>query len=130
MSMVGPRRDLLVGECREDANATRMAHDGRHKLIWYPAGNVVQLFDLERDPVERRDVASETEYADVRARLERALVAHAHGVDQAWIEGGRLAGFDPGPFAPRADRAWGGQRGLHYPPPPLSDPTKPVGAPG
>jgi len=130
ISMVGPRRDLLIGECREDDNATRMAHDGRHKLIWYPAGNVVQLFDLEQDPLETTDVANDSGYAEPRRRLEAALVEHAYGVDRQWIEGGRLIGFDPGPLAYHADRAWGGQRGTHYPPPPLSDPTKPVGAPG
>ena len=129
-SMLAPPRDVLIGECREDANATRMAHDGRHKLIWYPAGNVVQLFDLERDPCETRDVAGEPAYADVRGALERALVQHAWGVDCQWVDGGRLGGFVPPPLAYKADRAWGGQRGLHYPLPPLGDPTKPVGAPG
>jgi arylsulfatase A-like enzyme len=130
ISMVGGKRQVLFGECRDDANATRMMHDGRHKLVWYPAGNVVQLFDLERDPGEAADVSRDVQYAGVRHELEKALVAHAHGVDRAWIADGRLAGFDPGPFACKADRAWGGQRGMHYPTPPTSDPTKPVGAPG
>lgn len=130
VSMVGARRDLLIGECREDANATRMAHDGRHKLIWYPAGNAVQLFDLERDPGEAVDVSGDARYSEVRRKLEATLVEHAYGVDRDWIVNGRLAGFDPGPLAYKADRAWGGQRGVHFPPPPLTDPTKPVGAPG
>jgi arylsulfatase A-like enzyme len=129
-SMVGARREMLFGECREDANATRMIHDGRHKLVWYPAGNVVQLFDLERDPCEASDVSQDAQYATARGALEKALVDHAHGVDRAWIVDGRLAGFDPGPFRYEADRAWGGQRGMHYPTPPRSDPAKPVGAPG
>jgi hypothetical protein len=107
-----------------------MAHDGRHKLIWYPAGNVAQLFDLECDPGETRDLSRDIRYADARARLERALVDHAHGVDRDWIVSGRLAGFEPPPWVYKGDRAWGGQRGLHFPPPPLTDPTKPVGAPG
>jgi arylsulfatase A-like enzyme len=129
-SMVGAERALLIGECREDANATRMAHDGRHKLIWYPAGSAVQLFDLERDPGEALDVSRDAQYADARRRLEAALVEHAYGVDRDWIVDGRLAGFEPGALAYKADRAWGGQRGVHFPPPPLTDPTKPVGAPG
>jgi arylsulfatase A-like enzyme len=131
LSMVGTaRRATLVGECREDANATRMAHDGRHKLIWYPAGNVVQLFDLERDPHETIDVAGDAAYAPARDALTAVLVEYAHGVDREWVRDGALVGFDPGPLNFRADRVWGGQRGLHYPLPPLSDPTKPVGAPG
>jgi arylsulfatase len=130
LSMTGDEhREVLVGECREDANATRMAHDGRHKLLWYPAGNVVQLFDLERDPTETSDEAANPTYAGVRRRLEVALVDHAYGVDLKWVRDGRLIGFEAAPFKYQADRAWAGQRGLHYPQPPLSDPTKPVGAP-
>jgi arylsulfatase A-like enzyme len=130
VSMCSSKRGLLIGECREDANATRMAHDGRHKLIWYPAGNVVQLFDLDLDPGETHDVSREPGYSDVRRDLETALAEYAHGVDRDWIVAGRLAGFDPGPLKYKADRAWGGQRGMHFPQPPLTDPTKPVGAPG
>ena len=68
------RRDILYGECKEDRLATRMAHDGRHKLIWYPAGNVVQLFDLQADPRECRDLSEAAQYALIRQRLEQALV--------------------------------------------------------
>ena len=69
------RRDILYGECKEDRLATRMAHDGRHKLIWYPAGNVVQLFDLQADPRECRDLSEAAQYALIRQRLEQALVS-------------------------------------------------------
>ena len=124
------RRDILYGECKEDRLATRMAHDGRHKLIWYPAGNVVQLFDLQADPRECRDLSEAAQYALIRQRLEQALVERAWGVDRDWISAGRLTGF-PAPAAPpRADRQFGGQRGLHYPQPPQSDPTRTVGSPG
>jgi arylsulfatase len=130
VSMTGRPRRVLFGECREDANATRMAHDGRHKLVWYPAGNVVQLFDLDLDPRESRDVSSDARYASIRNDLERAVVDHAHGVDCEWIVDGRLTGFEPARREVKADRAWGGQRGIHYPTPPQTDPSKPVGAPG
>ena len=113
------RRDILYGECKEDRLATRMAHDGRHKLIWYPAGNVVQLlFDLQADPRECRDLSEAAQYALIRQRLEQALVERAWGVDRDWISAGRLTGFPAPPPPPRADRQFGGQRGLHYPQPP------------
>jgi len=105
-------------------------HDGRHKLVWYPWGNAVHLFDLDTDPRECADRADDPALADVRARLEAALVAELHGEDLHWVRDGRLIGTDAAPPAPRADRAWGGQRGLHFPTPPLTDPSKPVGAPG
>jgi arylsulfatase A-like enzyme len=53
ISMVseGPR-PYLYGECGNGPAATRMLHDGRHKLIYYPVGNRTQLFDLDDDPKE------------------------------------------------------------------------------
>ena len=98
------RRDILYGECKEDRLATRMAHDGRHKLIWYPAGNVVQLFDLQADPRECRDLSEAAQYALIRQRLEQALVERAWGVDRDWISAGRLTGF-PAPPRRRARTA-------------------------
>jgi arylsulfatase A-like enzyme len=44
------RRNTFYGEFGEDANATRMLHDGRFKLIYYPVGNAAQLFDHYEDP--------------------------------------------------------------------------------
>ncbi|MBI83582.1 MAG: hypothetical protein CMJ81_10325 [Planctomycetaceae bacterium] len=35
-----------------------MFHDGRYKLIYYPVGNVRQLFDIAEDPREQRDLSS------------------------------------------------------------------------
>ncbi len=40
ISMLGnAKRELLYGDVLENNSAVRMMHDGRHKLIWYPAGN-------------------------------------------------------------------------------------------
>lgn len=130
LSMVGAgRRATLYGECREDRSATRMVHDGRHKLIWYPAGNHVQLFDFADDPRELHDRGGDPGYRAVRARLETALAAELHGGDLAWVKDGRLAGIDPGPFTPGLNRGLSGQRGAHYPPPPVVQPGI-VGMPG
>ena len=46
----------------------RMLRDGRWKLIYYH-GYPAQLFDLENDPDERRDLAALSEHVDVRDRL-------------------------------------------------------------
>lgn len=131
ISMVGERRrDVLFGECRDDHNATRMAHDGRHKLIWYPAGNVVQLFDLEDDPHEQTNRAEQPAYAATREHLSAVIAREAWGVDTGWIADGQLVGFQPGTPDVAADRVLGGQRGLHYPTPLLTDPSRSVGTPG
>ena len=114
------RRDVLYGDCLESAGGSRMIHDGRHKLIWYPAGNHVQLFDLEEDPRETTDLADKPGCADLRRGLEAALVEHlwGHDIEAGWTEGGELVGYDPGPYAGHPDRSFSGQRGLHYPQPP------------
>lgn len=121
LSMVGDqRRPTLYGDCLEDTSATRMLHDGRHKLIWYPAGNHLQLFDLADDPDERRNLAENPDYAEVRARLVDSLAAKLYGIDveQGWVQDGKLVGFTPPPYEQRPDRGLNGQRGLHFPQPP------------
>lgn len=47
----------------------------RHKLIHYyePEWNCWELFDLEQDPEEMRNVADDPAYADVRAALQKRL---------------------------------------------------------
>jgi hypothetical protein len=75
------RRATLYGDCLESAGATRMLHDGRHKLIWYPAGNHVQLFDLEEDPGELRNRADDPDYAKVREHLIGSLIDQLYGID-------------------------------------------------
>jgi arylsulfatase len=130
LSMVGGRRrTILYGECREERSATRMVHDGHHKLIWYPAGNRVQLFDVADDPRDLYDRAGHPGYREVRERLEVTLVEHLYGDDLAWVRDGQLVGFEPGPFSSKPNRALSGQRGVHFPLPPVDRPGI-VGMPG
>lgn len=51
---------------------TFMLREGRFKLVYF-VGMAPQLFDLESDPDETRDIAGAPELADVRARLEARL---------------------------------------------------------
>ncbi|HEX6143155.1 MAG TPA: sulfatase-like hydrolase/transferase [Geminicoccaceae bacterium] len=130
LSMVGAKtRDVLFGDCLENVSATRMMHDGRHKLIWYPAGNRVQLFDLEDDPMELNDVAEHGDYGETRARLEDRLIDHLYGRDLEWVRDGRLTGFEAPPYEAKPDRSLTGQRGLHYPEPPAAAQDVQVGFP-
>lgn len=130
LSIVGDeRRPYLYGEIGEDAMATRMIHDGRHKLIYYPTGNCLQLFDLETDPHESRDLSEEPEYADLLAPLVARLVEELYGGDLAWVDGGRLVGAPDREVVSRANRGLSGQRGIHWPPPPLDVSGRVVGAP-
>jgi arylsulfatase A-like enzyme len=114
LSMVGEsRRSSLYGEIGEAATATRMMHDGRHKLIYYPVGNVSQLFDLQEDPQELTDVAGDEAYAGTLRELKEALVAEFYGGDLDWLKDGRLVGCEDLDWSPSANRGLSGQRGLH-----------------
>jgi len=128
LSMVGEaRRETLYGESLTGIKASRMLRDGRYKLIWYPAGNRLQLFDLERDPREMRDLSGEPSLHEVRDRLEQALIGCLYGEDLDWVRDGRLAGLPEPPFEMKPNRELSGQRGLHFPPVPPADPAKVVG---
>ena len=114
MSMVGQaQRSHLYGEIGEGASATRMMHDGQHKLIYYPAGNVSQLFDLQEDPQELADVAGDPAYATVLGQLQDRLIQELYGSDLPWISEGRLVGSENPAWHPGPNRGLSGQRGLH-----------------
>lgn len=119
ISMVseGPR-PCLYGECGNGPTATRMLHDGRHKLIYYPIGNRTQLFDLDEDPKEMNDLAGQSSHTKVEKRLKDLLAAELYGGDEAWIESGEWIGLPDREVVPGPDRGLSGQRGSHWPVPP------------
>ena len=122
ISMVGEeRREWLYGEVGEGGSTTRMIHNGRHKLIYYPVGNRRQLFDLEDDPNELRDLSGSPAYQQVLIRLTEFLIGQLYGGDEAWVEGGQLIGLPDRAFVPGPNKWLSGQRGDHFPPPPRAD---------
>lgn len=110
-------RNCLYGEIGEGIKATRMATNGRCKLIYYPCGNVFQLFDLKCDPHEQHNKWGDPAYHDVAETLMAYLIEHLHGDDLTWIENGCLKGWQEPEFASGPDYALFNQRGLHWPPP-------------
>ncbi|MEZ4561078.1 MAG: DUF4976 domain-containing protein, partial [Caldilineaceae bacterium] len=130
ISMVGDaRRSYLYGEIGEDASATRMIRQGDYKLIYYPVGNHTQLFDVAHDPQELTDLADSPEHATVRADLTARLVDELYGSDLAWLDDGALVGLPDRAYTPRGNRGLSGNRGIHWPPPPLDQSGRVVGAP-
>lgn len=115
------RRDYLYGENGEDAEATRMIHDGRFKLIYYAAGNQRQLFDLDQDPDELTDLAHDADHAETLDRMTALLVDNLYGSDETWIDDGTLVGLPAGTVGSSENRGLSGQRGSHWPPPPADD---------
>ena len=105
------RRDHLYCEHFEDEKAMRMVRSGAHKLIWYPVGNRMQLFDVDNDPMELHDLADESDTVGVRERLTQLLVAEIYGSDEQWVSGGVLTGEPDRDLAPMPNRGLNGQRG-------------------
>ena len=50
LSLIGNKRhEYLYGEHWDDERASRMIRKDNYKLIYYPVGDRIQLFDLEGD---------------------------------------------------------------------------------
>ena len=107
-----------------------MIRQDQYKLIYYPSGNRFQLFDLEDDPQEMNDLSASEEHADLRQRLTARLVDELYGNDEEWLQDGQLVGLPHQQWQPVKNRELSGQRGLHWPPPPLDLSGRQVGMPG
>ncbi|GIP38434.1 arylsulfatase [Paenibacillus sp. J31TS4] len=73
-----PWRDYVHGEhrtCYSELQEMHYLTDGRWKYIWLPRADKEQLFDLEADPGECRDLASSAEHAKELAMWRKRLVA-------------------------------------------------------
>ena len=59
--------------CTDDGYAFRMIRRDNFKLNYYH-GWPVQLFDLENDPMEEKDLANDPEYAEIKHSLTKELL--------------------------------------------------------
>lgn len=50
--------------------------EDRKKLIYTRIGSSMLLFDLEKDPMERHNLADDPKYWEVRERLWNLLISH------------------------------------------------------
>ncbi|HYF49043.1 MAG TPA: sulfatase-like hydrolase/transferase [Planctomycetota bacterium] len=111
------RRKYLYGEIYEQQAATRMVRTERYKLIYYPGGNRMQLFETENDPLEQHDLASSQSHAGIRDELTQTLISELYGNDLEWLKDGRLQGLPDYEVPPRVNRSLSNQRGTFWPPP-------------
>lgn len=111
------KREMLYGEVNENDTASRMVHDGRFKLIYYPVGNYLQLFDLQNDPDERHNIAEQSTYTEVRDKLMGFLIDNLYKGDEKWVVDGKLVGLADKTYKDSTSYALGGQRGGHWPQP-------------
>jgi choline-sulfatase len=122
-----PRKNLYA-EANEGINATRMITDDRYKLVWYPHGNIFQLFDLKNDPEELIDVSLKSDFQNQLNKLKTILADNLYGDDLAFLNKKDLVGIPTNisnegkpSLGLLGERELLGQRGMHYPPPPISE---------
>jgi arylsulfatase A-like enzyme len=85
----GPR----YAECTSDAGGPPAfwgITDGRWKYIWYPEGAREQLFDLETDPREEKDLAAGGAHAAKLAELRDEVVRRLSGRGHPLVADGEL----------------------------------------
>jgi arylsulfatase A-like enzyme len=86
-------RPWLHGEhapCYSQEQANHFLTDGHHKYIWRPLDGSEQLFDLEADPGERRNLAAEAAHAPLVATWRQRLVEQLRGRPEGFTDGQRL----------------------------------------
>ena len=86
----------------------------RFKLIYYPVGNRVQLFDMQADPSELNDLSADPAYEEVRERLTAYLIKEMYGGDREWICNEQLVGLPDQEYVPIDGRNLEGQRGWRF----------------
>lgn len=82
--------DLEHGVCYSVENNWNGFTDGRSKYIYHAYHGSEQLFDLERDPGERRNLAGETASEPLLRRWRERMVNHLSERGERWVKGGKL----------------------------------------
>ena len=76
------------------------------------------------------DLSETEEYAPLRQGMTALLRDELYGSDGEWLQDGDLVGLPQREWRPEQNRELSGQRGLHWPPPPLDLSGRQVGMPG
>ena len=113
------KRKYLYGEHYDSTHgrkerATRMLLGRRYKLIYYPVGNRIQLFDLLKDPDEGHNLAGDVGYSEIISELSEELTANLWGDDLDWIKNSRLTGTPDVDYEPSPNRGLNSQRGWRF----------------
>ena len=103
-----PEARVVYGETRQSVFAT----DGRLKYIYYFAGGVEQLFDVQNDPDDCHNLAGGAEHAEAVAALKAGLIDHLRENDRPAVVDGALqvreAELDIDKLRARNTAAWRG----------------------
>ena len=87
----GGVRDIYISQCLGSPRQSYMAADARWKYNYCEANGVEELYDLESDPNELRNLVTAGESLDEAQRLRREIVRWcAENGDDAMLESGDL----------------------------------------
>ncbi len=90
-------RELVHGDYTkgpETRDASHMLTDGHMKYIWYNEGDIEHLFDLERDPEERVNLAADRGNAAIVSEWRRRLVSVLQEEMSPDVRDGKLVSLD------------------------------------
>ena len=91
----GGVRDVFIGQCLESPSQSYMAFDGRWKYAYSETNAFEELYDLQSDPRELRNLALAGEARDQSARLRKEIISWcAANGDAKMLEGGGLKRTD------------------------------------
>lgn len=87
---VEPIREWLHGEHVYWGQSLQWVTDGKVKYVWGSAKGVEQLFDLEEDPGELRNLAGDPAFVELRARWRGRLIQDLTGREEGFVADGDL----------------------------------------
>ena len=85
-----PVHELIHGEHPSFGESLQWLTDGHEKYIWLSGSGTEQLFDLDRDPTELHDLASDPAHADRLAFWRQRLVEVLADREEGFSDGAKL----------------------------------------
>ena len=82
--------DLEHDVCYDKANHWNALTDGHAKYIFHAFNGEEQLFDLDTDPGEEKDLAGDSAHTEALQRWRGRMVAHLEERGPDWVKSGRL----------------------------------------
>jgi arylsulfatase A-like enzyme len=83
--------DLEHGTCYAKENVWTGLTDGRWKYIYHAYEGREQLFDLQSDPGELRDLASDSSYTETLKLWRERMIEHLSERGEPFVKDGKLA---------------------------------------
>jgi len=81
--------------CYSKAQAYHALTDGRYKYIWRPTDGDEQLFDLENDPTEEKNLAAQDACADLLATWRGRMIERLTPRPEGFVQDGKLVAGRP-----------------------------------